>query len=93
MSRCFARVGVEIPAARLQEIAAGAAASSGELTDVQFALMAIELQREERLARSRRRKRRGIHCLIVAGTIVAAMNLLACTAFVFVCVLLHESPF
>lgn len=93
ISRRFARVGVDIPAARLREMAAGATASPDELADVQFALVAVETQREERRAKVSRTKRRGLNWLIVAGLIVTSLNLLACGAYLFVSVVLHQSPF
>lgn len=93
LSRCFAGVGVVIPAARLRELAAGATAAPSELVDVQFAFVAAETQREERRARVTRTKQRGLYWLIVAGLILTALNLLACAAYVFVSVVLHESPF
>jgi hypothetical protein len=93
MSRRFAGVGVGIAAARLQEIAAGALAAPHELVDVDFALVAIEIKREERLAKFKRNQRRGIRWLIVAGMVLAALNLLVCMAYVFVTLALHESPF
>jgi hypothetical protein len=91
MSRRFAGVGVGIPPARLQQIAAGAPFGSDELFDVRFALCATELKRQERRARLERCRRRAVHCLIVAGLILAALNLLLCMAYVFVSLALHES--
>lgn len=92
MSRRFARVGVGIPATRLQQISVGAPTVSNEMTDVRFALVATETQRQERFARRKRGKRRGIQCLVVAALILAGLNLLICTAYVLMSVLLHESP-
>lgn len=93
LSRRFAGVGVVIPAARLQELAAGATAGPSELADVQFAFVAAETQREERRARVTRTKQRVLYWLIVAGLILTALNLLACAAYVFITVALHERPF
>ena len=91
MSRRFAGVGVGVAPARLQQIAAGAPFASDELFDVRFALCATELKRQERRAQWERGKRRLVHCLIVAGLILAALNLLLCMAYVFVSLALHES--
>jgi hypothetical protein len=91
LSRRFAGVGVGIPPARLQEMAAGAPFGSDELFDVRFALCATELKREERRTRFERGRRRVAHGLIVAGLILAALNLLLCMAYVFVSLALHES--
>jgi hypothetical protein len=93
MSRRFAAVGVGIPAARLQEIAAGAPVAPDESADVNFALVASGIRREERLAKFKRSQRRGIRWLIVAGLVLAALNLLFCMAYVFVILALHEAPF
>lgn len=93
MSRRFADVGVGIPAVRLQAIAAGAPAASSEMVDVQFALAVSQIQREERLAKFQRTRRRGIQWLLVAGLILAALNLLLCMAYVFISLVLHEPPF
>ncbi|WP_375483995.1 hypothetical protein [uncultured Mycobacterium sp.] len=93
MSRRFAEVGVEIPAVRLQAIAAGAPVASSELVDVQFALTTTQIQREERVAKLHRTRRRGIQCLLVAGLILAALNLLLCMAYAFISLVLHEPPF
>lgn len=91
MSRRFAGVGVGVAPARLQQIAAGAPFASDELFDVRFALCATELKRQDRRAQWERGKRRLVHCLIVAGLILAALNLLLCMAYVFVSLALHES--
>ncbi|MEZ0364554.1 hypothetical protein ACAG26_12740 [Mycobacterium sp. pUA109] len=93
MSRRFARVGVDIPAARLQQTAAGAAATPDELIAIQFALVATETRREERQAAIMRLKRRGIQWLIVAGLVLATLNLLACMVYGFVTMVLHDRPF
>ena len=91
MSRQFADVGVGIPAARLRQIAAGAPFGSDELVNVNFALCATELKRQERRAMRKRRQQHMIHWLIVAGLVLAALNLLLCMAYVFVSLALHQS--
>jgi hypothetical protein len=92
MSRQFADVGVGIPAARLREIAAGAPYASEEMMNVNFALTASEMKRQERRARFRRNQRRLVYWLIVAGMVLAALNLLLCMTFGFIALALHESP-
>jgi hypothetical protein len=92
MSRSFAGVGVGIPPSRLREIASGAPFASEELFDVNFALTATEIMRQQRLARIKRRRRHAIHWLIVAGLVLASLNLLVCMAYVFITLVLHESP-
>jgi hypothetical protein len=76
MSRSFAGVGIAILPARLQQIAAGVAFANGELTDVTFAMIATEFRRKERHAKFERVRRRCIWWLLVAGLILAALNLL-----------------
>lgn len=92
MSRRFADVGVGIPAARLRAIAAGAPPASDELVAVNFAFAATETMRQERIAKFKRRRRRFIYWLIVAGMVLAALNLLLCMTYVFVILALHEPP-
>lgn len=93
MSRRFADVGVCIPAARLREITAGAPFTHSESVDVNFALAATEIMREQRLARARRTRHRAVHGLIVAGLVLAALNLLICMGYAFISLALHEPPF
>jgi hypothetical protein len=93
MSQRFAGVGVGIPAARLREIAAGAPPASDELVSVDFALAAIEIKREERLAKLKRRQRRGVRLLMFAGLVLVALNLLLCMAYAFISLVVHEWVF
>lgn len=92
MSRRFAGVGVVIPAARLREIAAGAPLVSDESVNLQFALAATEMKREDRVAKFKCRQRRAIYLLVVAGMVLAALNLLFCMTYVFIVLALHDSP-
>lgn len=90
MSRRFAGVGVQIPPARLRKMMAGAPLASAESIDYTFALAATAIQREQRMARAQRNRRRLVHALIVAGLMLAALNLLICMGYVFVSLALHE---
>ncbi len=92
MSRRFADVGVTIPAARLREITAGAPFGSDEAIEVNFALAATEIKRQQRRARVKRTRNRAMHWLIVAGLVVAALNLLICMGYIFISLALHEPP-
>ncbi|MGH3961197.1 hypothetical protein [Mycobacterium sp.] len=92
MSRQFAGVGVGIPAARLREIAAGAPCASDEFVNVNFAIVATETKREERIAKFKRSRRRAVYWLIVSGMVLAALNLLLCMTYVFIILALHDSP-
>lgn len=90
LSRSFAGVGVRIPAARLRQMGAGAPLASSESIDCTFALAVTAIKREQRLARAQRNRRRLVHALIVAGLMVAALNLLICMGYVFISLALHE---
>jgi len=90
MSRSFAGVGVQMPAARLREVMAGAPLAGAEAGDYTFALAATAMQREQRLARAQRTRRRLVHALIVAGLMLAALNLLICMGYAFLSLALHE---
>ncbi|CNM45604.1 membrane protein [Mycobacterium tuberculosis] len=55
LSQHFARVGVEAPPKRLQEMLLGAPAADEEWTDVKFALIVTQLNHEKRVAKFHRR--------------------------------------
>jgi hypothetical protein len=93
MSRSFAGVGVTIDPVRLREIAAGALFASGELAEVKFALIATETLREERHAKFLRGRRRCVRWLLVAGLIVAGLNLLVSLAYVIFMVLQQSGSY
>lgn len=61
------------------------------MVDVNFALCATEMKRQDRRAKLKRRQRQVVHWLVVGGLILAALNLLLCMAYVFVSLALHES--
>lgn len=54
LSQHFARVGVEAPPKRLQEMLLGAPAADEEWTDVKFALIVTQLNHEKRVAKFHR---------------------------------------
>ncbi len=91
-SRRFADVGVHIAPGRLREITAGAPLAGNESVDVNFALAATGIRREQRLARARRTRQRAVQWLIVAGLVVAALNALVCIGYVFISLALHAQP-
>lgn len=93
LSRRFGGVGVAIPAMRLQQIAAGASAGDDEWTDVSFALTATELQREERIAKLKRIRRRVVRWLIFAGLVLLAMHSLLIVAYLVFTLALHAFPY
>jgi len=81
LSKHFAEVGVETPPERLQEIVAGAPAADDEVTDVNFALIATQINRQERVAKFKWLKRQGIQSLIFAGLLLVVLNFLFCVAY------------
>jgi hypothetical protein len=92
LSRRFSGVGVAIPATRLQQLQAGASAGDDELTDVEFAIAATEIQHEQRLAALKRSRRRAVHWLIVAGLVLLSLHSLLCMVYLLSLVL-HTTPY
>lgn len=90
MSRRFAGVGVRIPPGRLREMALGAPLASEESVDYAFALAATEIKQEQRLARARRNRQRLMNALVVAGVMIASLNLLICMGYLVISLALRE---
>jgi hypothetical protein len=78
----FARVGVETRPERLQQMLAGVPVADVEVTDVSFALIATQMNRESRAAKLKRLQRRGMLSLMFAGLILVVLNFLFCVAYV-----------
>jgi hypothetical protein len=78
---------------RLQAIAAGAPAASGELVDINFALIATEIEREQRFAKFECGQYRSIRWLIYAGVALAELSVLLCMLLLFITLTFHEWPF
>ena len=93
LSRRFGDVGVTISASRLQQLATGASAGDDELTDVSFAIVATEIQHEQRIAKAKRRQRQAVRWLIVAGLVLLLLSSLLCVALLFFCMALHTYPY
>jgi hypothetical protein len=81
MSQRFARVGIEAPPVRLQQMLAGMPVTQDEATDIQFALIATQMERDERSARFKRLQRQGARSMIFAGLILLVLNFLFCVAY------------
>lgn len=92
VSRRFARVGVKISPERLKEIWAGAPASAGEVTDINFALIAIQIDHDEHAAKFKRLQRRSLRSLIFAGLVLVVLNFLFCMAYVLLDLTQQASP-
>ncbi len=82
MSRSFADVGVDTGPVRLQQMLAGLPVTEDEVTDVNFALIATQIKRDERSAKLRQLQRQGTRSLMFAGMILLVMNFLFCLAYV-----------
>jgi hypothetical protein len=91
LSRRFACVGVETPPERLQQMLAGMPVTAYEVTGVNFALIATEFNREERIAKFKRLQRRGTRVLMFAGLVLIVLNFLFCLAYVLLN-LTHQAP-
>ncbi|MGH3544279.1 MAG: hypothetical protein ACRDTO_18255 [Mycobacterium sp.] len=81
LSRRFAGVGVEAPPQRLQQMLAGVPAAAAEVTAVDFALIATQLEHDERVAKFKRLKRRGTRLLIQVGLALVTLHFLLCMAY------------
>ncbi|MBV8928589.1 MAG: hypothetical protein JO152_05645, partial [Mycobacteriaceae bacterium] len=63
-----------------------------EWTDVDFALVAIEIRREARQSKRNRTKRQCVRWLIVSGVVLVMVNLLSCMAYLIFSLIGHMSP-
>ncbi|MCV7349927.1 hypothetical protein [Mycobacterium parmense] len=77
----FERVGVRTAPDRLRAMLAGAPVAIAEVTDINFALIAMQLNHEARTAKLKRMKRRGARSLLFAGLILVVLNFLFCVAY------------
>ncbi|MDD4868615.1 MAG: hypothetical protein PHQ28_16335 [Mycobacterium sp.] len=77
----FAGVGIQTAPGRLRAMVAGVPVAEQEITDVHFALIAIEFNRQARAAKWKRLKRRGTRSLLFAGLVLVVLNLLLCIAY------------
>ena len=71
---------------------AGAPVADDEVTDVNFALIAMQLNREARGARVKRLKRRGARSLIFVGLVLVVLNFLFCVAYVLLNLAQQTAP-
>lgn len=82
MCHNFQRVGVRTAPERVREMLAGAPLTAHEVVDVNFALIALQFDREARAARFKRLKRQGTRSMIFAGLVLVVLNFLMCMAYV-----------
>ncbi|WP_231993988.1 hypothetical protein [Mycobacterium sp. 852002-50816_SCH5313054-b] len=88
----FERVGVHTAPDRLRQMVAGAPVGEDEVTDVNFALIAMQLNREARGARVKRLKRQGTRSLMFAGLVLVVLNFLFCIAYVLLNLAQQATP-
>lgn len=81
MSRSFARVGIQAPPVRLQQMLAGMPCTENEATDLHFALIAMQMERDQRSAKFKRLQRKGTRSALFAGLILLVLNFLFCIAY------------
>lgn len=70
----------------------GAPLAAHELMNVNFALIAIRLDRELRAARYKRLRQRGIRSLMFAGLIMVVLNFLVCMAYLLLNLTEQSAP-
>ncbi len=93
MSRRFAGVGVGIAAARLREISCGAPAADTELERVEFAFVADELMKDERIAKLARGKQRCVSWFVVVVMGLIMFGSLLCMVVLMLSLMQHSAPF
>jgi hypothetical protein len=85
-------VGVRTAPQRLRQLLEGAPLAAHELMNVNFALIAIRLDRELRAARYKRLRQRGTRSLMLAGLIMVVLNFLVCMAYVMLNLAEQSAP-
>ncbi len=88
----FAGVGVQTAPGRLRAMVAGMPAAANEVMDVQFALIALQMNREARAARIKRMKRRGTRSLMFAGLVLVVLHFLLCVAYLLLNLAQQATP-
>jgi hypothetical protein len=72
---------------------AGVPVSDDEVTDANFALIAIRLNREARAAKFKRLKRRSTRSLLFAGLVLVVLHFLFCLAYVLLNLAQQTTPY
>jgi hypothetical protein len=92
LSKRFAQVGVNTSPERLRLMLAGGPVAAAEMTDVNFAFIAIQLRREQLSAKFKGLKRRGARSLLFVGLVLVTLNFLFCMAYALFSLTLEASP-
>ncbi|MCA2318101.1 hypothetical protein JF732_07570 [Mycobacterium intracellulare] len=74
-------MGVRTAPERLRAMLEGAPLAAHEMINLNFALIAIRLDRESRAARYKRLRQRGTRSLMFAGLVMVVLNFLVCMAY------------
>ncbi|OBB78179.1 hypothetical protein A5760_22100 [Mycobacterium colombiense] len=85
-------MGVRTAPERLRQMLEGAPLAAHELMNVNFALIAIRLDRELRAARYKRLRQRGTRSLMLAGLIMVVLNFLVCMAYLLLNLTEQSAP-
>lgn len=88
-SRRFSGVGVTITAARLRELVGGTSATDDEVTDVRFALTALDIEEQLHQRAMRRARGSATQALIFVGVTLVALNALLCLAYLMLSAVPH----
>ncbi|HZC51627.1 MAG TPA: hypothetical protein VE441_03900 [Mycobacterium sp.] len=88
----FAQVGVRTRPDRLQQMLAGMPGSDDEVTDVRFALIASQLNRQTRATKLKRLQRHSTRSLLFAGLVLVVLNFLFCVAYVLLNLAQQATP-
>lgn len=77
---------------RLRAMLAGAPVAAQEITDFNFALIAMQLNHEARAAKYKRLKKRGTRSLIFAGLVLVVLHFLMCVAYLLLNLAQQATP-
>lgn len=72
---------------------AGVPVANHEVTAINFALIATEFNRAERVAKFKRLKQRGTRSLIFAGLVLVVLHFLFCIAYVLLNLTQQAAPY
>lgn len=72
---------------------AGAPVAAHEVTDFNFALIALQMNREARIAKYKRLKQRGTRSLMFGGLVLVVLNFLLCVAYVLLNLAQQTTPY
>ncbi|WP_293321213.1 hypothetical protein [Mycobacterium sp.] len=93
LCRCFERVGVHTEPDRLRAMSAGAPVADEEVTDVNFALIALRLNDEARATKFKRLRRRATRSALFAGLVLVVLHFLFCVAYVLLNLTQQAAPY